>query len=152
MGFKKDLEFGRSGEKIVCDALMELGLEPVLNDQPRKLFYDISFEWKNQIITGEVKYDAYFAKSGNLAFEISNPKTGKPSGLYKTTADLWFHVVPGDVIYWANTNVLRIFTEAIKPDKHVKKGGDGNAELKLYKLENAKKVLVEWDMFKEFLK
>lgn len=41
----------------------------------------------------EVKWDKHAARSGNVYFEIFNPRSGKATGIRSSSADWWCHVL-----------------------------------------------------------
>lgn len=80
----------------------------------------------------EVKNDVYALKSGNIAVEMFNPKSAKPSGLTATKSDLWVFMV-GEELWVANTEALKKYVEENKPFRIIDSGGDNNAYIYLYK-------------------
>jgi len=78
----RDLSKGHEGENKVSEYLNQLGIDSWINNEKGKLsYYDIGFKLKAKEFTVEVKNDLYAKRSGNIAIEVFNPKTGKPSGL-----------------------------------------------------------------------
>src|SRR5690606_11840147 len=90
----------------------------------------------------EVKNDVYSAKSGNVAIEVFNTRQNKASGLTCTKADLWFHVI-SNVVYVTTVEELKKFTNEVKPLRTIGSGGDGNAMLMLYKIEDILEIFEE---------
>jgi hypothetical protein len=100
--------------------------------------------------TVEIKNDLYAAKSGNVAIEYNNPRSGKPSGINITKSDIWCHII-GDEIFVVKTNTLKQFMECEKALRTVKRAGDGNADLKLYTVEHIKTILLPIARIREIL-
>lgn len=92
----------------------------------------VTIPWSGLGFTVEVKNDIYALKSGNIAVEMYNPKSGKLSGLTATKADLWVFMV-GEELWIANTEKLRQYVDTHKPFRTIDAGGDKNANLFLYK-------------------
>lgn len=131
----RDLPAGQAAEAKVVQLLEALGLPGSLNKAKGKLSeYDIEFEFKTRHLTIEVKNDLYAHKSGNIAIETFNPKTGKPSGLGITKADFWCHMVDG--LYFTKVSTLKEYIDKTKPFKLVTSGGDDNATLYLYRADS----------------
>ena len=88
--FKKDLQEGNNGEKIIMLYLFCQGMKFISYNNDYK--YDIKMfsEKRNEEVLFEVKTDVYPKDTGNIAIEIRYK--GKPSGISHTEAD-WF-------IYW----------------------------------------------------
>ena len=144
-GLQRDLAIGRVAEDKIVKLYDSLGCISLLNkardelshfDMTTKLattrgelplYYDSEF-------STEVKYDIYANRSGNIAIETFNPKTGKPSGIGITTADIWAHIV--DDIYLTSVRALKEHVETVKPFRLIEAGGDNNATLFLYKKED----------------
>ena len=128
----RDLSKGHEGENKVSEYLNQLGIDSWINNEKGKLsYYDIGFKLKAKEFTVEVKNDLYAKRSGNIAIEVFNPKTGKPSGLGITLADFWCHITDG--LYFTKVSILKQFAEEYKPFKIISAGGDNNATLYLYK-------------------
>jgi len=135
LGFVKDRYRGRTAEQFVKDILIQAGITvfPTVNK-----CHDISFHFKQEL-TAEVKFDIYSAKSGRVAFEVSNPKTGQPTGIYNTSADLLFYVfsdtfhnpVPSSV-YVCAIPIIQKFLLSHKPVRTIRGAGDGNSTIWLY--------------------
>tara|TARA_X000001036_G_C20500339_1_gene733596 strand:- start:73 stop:570 length:498 start_codon:yes stop_codon:yes gene_type:complete len=97
-----------------------------------------------EVFTVEVKYDEMQAKTGNIAIEIYNPRSGKPSGLSATKANLWCHVLQ-DSTWITNVNKLKKFCEENTPFKSFNFVGDGNASILLYKTEDILQIFERID-------
>lgn len=54
----------------------------------------------------EIKHDKIAPGSKNMFFEVRNCKLMEPSGLVATKAELWYHFVPPDRLYWYNPVVM----------------------------------------------
>ena len=89
----------------------------------------------HEVFTVEVKYDEMQAKTGNIAIEIYNPRSAKPSGLTATKATLWCHVLQ-DSVWITSVEKLKKFCEDTPPFKSFNSVGDGNASILLYKTED----------------
>lgn len=117
------------------------------NDHSKRSEYDLILV---DIGTIEIKNDLYAAKSGNVAIEYFNPKTNQPSGIDITTSDIWCHIID-DKIYVVKTSILKEFIKTEKPKRIVEKAGDGNANLKLYKIEHIMTILTPIENIRDIL-
>lgn len=97
--------------------------------------WDVESALGGRRFTVEVKYDAYEAKSGNVAVEHFNVKQCKPSGITATTADLWAFVFADGSVWVARVDQLKKFVASVKPFRDIACGGDDNAAIKLYRRE-----------------
>ncbi len=96
--------------------------------------YDMSIEINGQKFFVEVKFDLMSSLTGNLAIEYFNCKLKKPSGLTSTKSHIWAIVLNNPVTAWiVNTNILRNYITVNKPYKDIKRGGDNNSAMYLYK-------------------
>lgn len=130
----RDLSIGEVGEQQVLKLLNEAGIQSSKYQSKGKFSdYDLESTFKKLSFTTEVKYDIYAAKSGNIAVEMFNPKSGKPSGLTATKADLWAHVTTE--VHIANVDRFKQWIEDNNPDRVITAGGDGNATLYLYTVD-----------------
>lgn len=86
---------------------------------------------KGKFFTLEVKYDLMEAKTGNVAVEHYNTKSGHPSGITATKADLWVYVFSTLESHVCRASSLRDYLRDVPPKRSVN-GGDGNAALALY--------------------
>jgi hypothetical protein len=130
---KRDLDIGRQAETLVVQIIEYHGGEAQLNDDKKsRSLYDIRAKHFKQNFTIEVKNDVYALKSGNIAIEIFNPKSNKPSGLMVTQATLWVHVL-GDEVWLTSTSKLKNFLNTNKPHRIIDVGGDNNSTMYLYK-------------------
>ena len=145
MGILKDLEIGESAEKKIINLYKRFGYPSAKNEDTKtRSYYDItsalpfirvlhSQGLTMEKFTTEVKHDLYANKSGNIAIETFNPKTGKDSGLSITKADLWIHIT--DIPYITSVKILKEYVEENKPFRIISCGGDDNATLYLYKAD-----------------
>ena len=97
-----------------------------------------------EAFTVEVKYDEMQAKTGNIAIEIYNPRSGKPSGLTATKATLWCQVLQ-DSAWITSVKALRKFCEETPPFKMFSSAGDGNAAILLYKTKDILEIFERID-------
>lgn len=139
MSILKSFETGDRGEKKVISVLSSIGISATKNtDKDTRADYDLEFEYEGKRITAEVKYDVMSEKTGNVAFEFFNSKSNKPSGIYGTKANLWFHLLPdGDnvVVCVCKTKKVRDFCHNEPPLRILKSVGDNNADIMLYKVD-----------------
>ena len=137
--FVKDLKVGKDAEQKLMELLNGVGVKTGPVSVDNRKFWDLECEGFQDgdfgsfnDFTVEVKFDAYEQKSGNIAIELHNPKSDKPSGLGLTKATLWAHCLH-DAIFLTATQKLRDYVDKTKPDRIIKRGGDGNAFIYLYK-------------------
>lgn len=132
--FIANLKKGKKGENIVVKLFKTRGISSEKNREKGRLEnFDLMCVIADRSFTVEVKYDLYASKSGNLAFEFYNPKSGFPSGIASTKSDLWVQVLTNPSSVWAvNTKMLKLFMINTKPLRIITAGGDGNASLFLY--------------------
>lgn len=141
MNIKNDLIRGDVGEILVSNLFDRAGFEVVKNlGKFNKLSdFDLTinkFDEDGHFLfdaTLEVKYDIYSAKSGNIAIEYFNSKSNKPSGLTATKADFWVHVTPNQGIWIVKVDKLKKYLDKTPPFRKISSGGDGNADMFLYK-------------------
>ena len=98
MGFVSDKIKGENAEDSVAKILSHYWDVHKASELHSGAFYDWDLSVSQQVtgyevFTVEVKYDEMQAKTGNIAIEIYNPKSGKPSGLTATKANLWCQVL-----------------------------------------------------------
>jgi len=138
MNIKEDLQKGREGEDQVINMLKSIGIDSGYNENKKTLkYWDIECSGKNRQFKVEVKNDLMAEKTGNLAIEVCNPRSGKETGISVTKSDIWVHIV-GQTLWGCNTNRLKNFVSNNKPVREVKYAGDGNATIYLYE---ASKIL-----------
>lgn len=143
-------DIGRSGENLVLYLIREAGFECELNEDYSKRYeYDLSVKMGKLKFTIECKHDVYSLRSGNIAVEIHNCKSDKPSGIYSTKADIWVYLIPTKdkaiLAYAINTQKLILYTESTTPFKSTTASGDKNANLKIYKKEDILKEFIRFD-------
>jgi len=149
MGFVSDKIKGENAEDSVGKILSHHWDVHKASDLKKGRFYDwdLSVEQKEtgyEVFTVEVKYDEMQAKTGNIAIEIYNSKSGKPSGLTATKANLWCHVLQ-DSTWITSVEKLKEFCEDTPPFKSFNSVGDGNASILLYKTEDILKIFERID-------
>lgn len=124
------LRVGKIGEKMVGSLLQRVGVEPTFSTGRFK-DYDVAGTLDSKNFTIEVKYDLYAEKSGNIAIEIFNVKSGEPSGLMATKADIWAHITDG--VYLTKVNTLKEYVNREVPHKVITCGGDNNSSMLLFR-------------------
>lgn len=134
--FRRDLIIGEKAEEKVRELISSSGIKAVKSEERAT---DITYILDNRIFYAEVKNDILAYKTGNMAIEYSNSKTGLPTGILLTESDIWF-VVLGDVwkgceIWVANTKALKNYFHNTKSVKDVEGAGDGNATIRLFRLD-----------------
>jgi hypothetical protein len=95
--------------------------------------WDIQATLDGHGVTFECKFDIMAAKTGNIAIEYMNCKSGKASGLTATKADYWSYALTDGSIWVVPTEELKVFIGRHSPLKFVDKAGDGNASIMLYR-------------------
>jgi hypothetical protein len=98
--------------------------------------YDIAFPNGPKL---EIKLDKAAEVTGNACIEYSY--RNRPSGILKTSADLWIHVVPsGDKLIAYEIELKQLLRLCFEVGK-CSRGGDGNLVLfKLIPLEKIKEI------------
>ncbi len=149
MGFVSDRIKGENAEDSVAKILSHYWDVHKAHEIEAGAFsdWDLSVAQKEtgyEVFTVEVKYDEMQAKTGNIAIEIYNPRSGKPSGLTATKATLWCHVLQGSV-WITSVEKLKKFCEQAPPFKSFNSVGDGNASILLYKTEDILKIFERID-------
>lgn len=133
----RDLAIGKQGEIIAQQRLLELfELKTILNADFKNKHYDLISVEVQPEITFEVKFDIYANRSGNVAVETRNCRTNLPSGISRTDATYWIHVLNENEVYICATAQLRAFVQDVSPLRTIMAGGDGNAVLQLYRLND----------------
>jgi hypothetical protein len=129
--FRRDLAIGQAAEEYFITLASNKGLNTSKSKTGSKE-YDVEVNG----VKFEIKYDLYSAKSGNIAIEFYNSKLGKPSGVMATEANYWIYFL-GDLSrgYFISIQNLKELLE-IKPLRIIEKGGDDNASLMLYKIDD----------------
>lgn len=140
MSIHRSFSIGEAGEKRVISMFTAMGIKAEKNeDKATRADYDLICEYDGEKFTAEVKYDVMSEKTGNVAFEIFNSKSNKPSGVFGTKADLWIHILPDDTnmaICICSVKKIRKYSRDIAPFKILKSVGDANADILLYKVED----------------
>ena len=140
MGFVSDKIKGEDAEDSVAKILSHHWNVYKASDLKTGAFsdWDLSVSQKEtgcEVFTVEVKYDEMQGKTGNIAIEIYNSRSGKPSGLTATKASLWCHVLK-DSVWITSVDKLKKFCDDTPPFKSFNSAGDGNASILLYKTED----------------
>lgn len=147
MSILRSFATGDRGEKKVISVLSSVGITAVKNeDKDTRADYDLMCEYEEKKFTAEVKYDVMSEKTGNVAFEYFNSKSNKPSGIYGTKADLWFHLLPDGsniVVCVCKVKKIRDFCRDIAPLKNLKGVGDNNADIMLYTVDTVLEQLFD---------
>lgn len=132
---------GDMAENEVIVYLTNIGFNAIKNeDKATRLYYDvIATDINNQVVTIEVKNDIRSLASGNVAIEYHNSKSDKPSGIMATKADWWVHKICG-TLWIIRVSDLLSFTKTEKPVKVISSGGDKNANLLIYTVEQFTKA------------
>jgi hypothetical protein len=127
MPFHADLAIGRQGEAAVAAVLTaaRVRCRPSGN---RKT--DLQCELDGARFAVEVKFDRLQARTGNVAIEYRNTRSGRPSGLLASEADVWAVVLADGGVHLTLTAVLREFFHATS-GRDVE-GGDDNSAMRLY--------------------
>jgi|JI10StandDraft_1071094.scaffolds.fasta_scaffold07924_5 predicted metal-binding transcription factor (methanogenesis marker protein 9) len=129
MGFRKDLDAGKTGESLARKKIESFGISTKDGDGKKVDFYIVLYDVEYSC---ECKYDIYANRSGNLAFETYNTKKCQPSGIELTTCHLWIHVLSEAEIYINTVAFIKDIISKNKPNKEVNNAGDQNAFIKLY--------------------
>jgi hypothetical protein len=149
MGFARDKVKGENAEDSVAKILSRYWDVHKASDLKSGAFSDWDLSAAQigtgyEVFTVEVKYDEMQAKTGNIAIEIYNPKSGKPSGLTATKANLWCQVLQ-DAVWITSVKTLKKFCEETPPLKMFSSAGDGNAAILLYKTEDILEIFERVD-------
>tara|TARA_Y100000592_G_scaffold99967_1_gene177992 strand:- start:807 stop:1295 length:489 start_codon:yes stop_codon:yes gene_type:complete len=149
MGFARDKVKGENAEDSVAKILSSHWDVYKASDLKSGAFsdWDLSaaqFGTGYEVFTVEVKYDEMQEKTGNIAIEIYNPRSGKPSGLTATKADLWCQVLK-DSAWITSVKALKKFCEETPPFKMFSSAGDGNAAILLYKTNDILEIFERVD-------
>jgi hypothetical protein len=130
------LRVGKIAEDFVQRFLEKCGFAVVRNTAKKRgdlALWDLEASAFGRTFRLEVKWDILAEQTGNLAVEYWNTKSGKPSGISVTTADIWVVLVgQPKAAYAAKTSLLKEFCELVRPVKLITNGGYHNAALKLY--------------------
>ena len=140
---KRDLSLGDAGERRVMSLYEGFGFNSI-QSQGKFPDWDIKSFYKAFEFSTEVKWDIYAVKSGNIAIEVFNPKSDKPSGLYATKANLWTHIT--DYVYVTTVEDLKVFVDTESPVRTITNGGDGNATLLLFREDHILNIFTKLDI------
>lgn len=141
-GFKSDLSTGATGEGRFAAVVKAAGLPVEANpgeSRADKAGYDLRVDIPPHEVRldVEVKHDVSEAKTGNVAVETFNPRSGKPSGLSSTAAAVWVFVLKDNTVWAARVgDVRRAVGRASRDEGYVRRiavAGDGNAEIHLFR-------------------
>lgn len=147
MSIVKSFKIGEVGENRVISMLRSLGISVTKNeDKETREFYDLNCEYKDVKFTCEVKFDVMSEKTGNVAIEVFNSKSNKPSGIFSTKADLWIHVLPDDsnmAVCICSVKKIREYSRNAAPLRILKSVGDDNADIILYTVDSVLKNLFD---------
>lgn len=140
--FTSSRNVGKNGELLVKNKLEAAGIycELVIG---RNSDYDMGCNFNGKIFFLEIKNDAKAALTNNIAIEFYNTKSGQPSGLSITKADIWAHIVQQQVYLISVPDLKKLCKETI-PSKIVE-GGDNNALIYLYN----KSILQSFFLFQD---
>lgn len=144
---KRQKKQGDIAEKELIDFLNKQngGFPATLNiDDSKRYDYDVEMDISfcshgtamkmNGLLTFEVKHDVMAKKTGNVAIEFHNSKKNEPSGIYVTKANIWAHKIL-DEIWLCSVSDLKEFVKNEKPVKIVIAGGDDNADLFIFTID-----------------
>jgi hypothetical protein len=120
---------GGIAENLVNSLFLNAGLH---SDFAQTLDYDLEIFLSNMVVSVEVKFDEKERESGNIAIEVYNPKTDRPSGITITNATLWVVVLADLAVWVTTTDRLRRYIDHHPPVRIVDRAGDKNATLYLY--------------------
>jgi hypothetical protein len=136
VGFRRDVAVGGVGERALVGVLAGAGLEAAQNKATKRselARWDVEFRLAGRRVTAEVKTDLYEARTGNVAVEFFNSRSGKPSGIAATAADLWVVVLADGGVWAARTAALKGYFDSQPCVREVHGAGDGNASLRLFR-------------------
>jgi len=136
MNIQHDLYIGQCGENQVVELLEALGVICTRNTKRGQLlYYDIQCQYQNLVFTIEIKNDLMAQKTGNIAIEIFNSKKLSKSGVQATRANLWAHII-NNKVWLTSVAKLKHYIDTMPPHRIIENGGDNNATLLLYKIDN----------------
>ena len=117
-----DKKIKKTNAKLNCDNKFDLDLKygQIRENKVREMFSKCQIEVKSE--------RSWWKKTGNIAIEYEY--RGKPSGIYATTSDYWFHRLEGDRDEFCTlvfkTSILKGIVDKYK-DKLTKNVGDNKA-------------------------
>lgn len=129
--FLHDLARGNNAEQLVASLLTSAGFDSA-PDKDARIKWDVLTEYGQSKIPTEVKFDEYENRSGNIALEVWNPRSNKPSGITATEAFFWAHVLVDNVVWMTTVAGLKGYMDISKPSRIIDRGGDNNATIWLY--------------------
>jgi hypothetical protein len=133
--FRRSLQHGESGERAFTSLLDAAGIPYRRNGGltiSELAGWDVEFG--DPPVTAEVKYDRMQARTGNVAVEFYNPKSGRASGISATSAAVWVYVFDlPRAVYAISADRLSRFTASEPPFRVVPVAGDDNASIKLFR-------------------
>lgn len=135
MSFAQKYKIGSDGEQLLVNTLIGLGYTTARKNDNYETRYDFDVWLTDQLTTFEVKNDKMFALTGNLALEFWNSRKNEPSGISRSMADFWVHIVPVhgvDTLYIAQRTLLLAAMYEIEPIKKIKAGGDKNSDMYIF--------------------
>lgn len=150
VSFKHDIKLGKRGEQEVKNLLEKSGFTIEEVDKQNRIAYDIRIVLKTHNIdtTIEVKFDRLAESTGNFCLEYFNPKLNKPSGINATSSLLYIYIIPdgSNLPIWATSvKLLKKYIRDNPPLKDLKRVGDGNSSIYLYRLDEILKIFVRLD-------
>jgi len=117
-------KFGQTQKNTEYGLRYEYDVECNISDG--KVNYKLTFECKNDVMA---------KKTGNVAIEYHNSKKNEPSGVSRTSAVFWAHKI-GGIIWIVSVKALKDFIDVTKPVKVIESGGDDNANLLIYRIDD----------------
>jgi hypothetical protein len=129
--FLRDRALGGQAQDLIVKMFNDAGFDSHM-DKSARSEWDVVTAYGQDVITTEVKFDAYEQSSGNIAIEVYNPRLGKPSGVTATRAFFWAHVLVGGVVWLTPVTKLKDYVDKHAPCRIIDRGGDGNATLWLH--------------------
>ena len=105
MPIQHDLQRGKEGESLVCELFGQHGFTWQESTTFERLYWDLKLIHSEIVFTAEVKNDIMAAKTGNIAIEYFNSKKQESSGIDVTKADMWVHIIGGQIFAIATANL-----------------------------------------------
>lgn len=161
----KDKRKGDEAELELIEFLNRNGVDFAKKneDYEKRYLYDVTYDLTFSshgtakrigfLLTFEVKNDIMAKRTGNVAIEHHNCKQDKPSGVMATEAHFWCHKL-GDTIWVVPVNKLKKYMAEVEPLKKIVAGGDKNANLYIYKIDDFTSIckpLTEFNHAHDFL-
>ena len=129
MKFVQSKQVGSAGEIYVKTTFEQAGIHCELIEG-RNSYYDMACNFDGLIFYVEVKNDRKAHYTNNIALELYNTRSGQPSGLSITRADIWAHIVTNS-IYLMGVPKMKKLLSQVKPAKIIE-GGNNNSLIYLY--------------------